>query len=47
MIQVDFLFIHLNAHLHCYRFKSVGITLTKILQVMVADNQIYLTVQSV
>ena len=42
-----FLFANFYVHLHCHMFKSVNVALTYILQIMVAHNQIYLSVQPV
>ena len=47
MVQIYPLFTDLYVHLHCHMFKSVNVALTYILQIMVAHNQIYLSVQPV
>ena len=47
MIQIYPLLADLYVHLHCHMFKSVDVTLAYIFQIMVAHNQIYLTIQPV
>lgn len=47
MIQIYPLLADFYVHLHCYMLKSVNVTLAYILQIMVAHNQIYLSVQPV
>ena len=45
--EVDFLFPYLYSHLHGYMLKAPDKSLTYILQVVVAKNQIYSTIESV
>ena len=47
MIQIYPLFADFYVHLHCYMLKSINVTLAYIFQIMVAHNQIYLSVQPV
>lgn len=47
MIQIYPLLADFYVHLHCYMLKSVNVALAYILQIMVAHNQIYLSVQPV
>ena len=47
MIQINFLFIYLNMHLHRYLFKVLRIILPEILYIMIASYKIYFSIQPV
>lgn len=47
MIQINFLFIHLNIHLHHYQFEVFRVILPQVLYVVVAGNKVYFPIQPV
>ena len=47
MIQINFLFINFNMHLHRYLFKVLRIILPEILYIVIAGYKIYFPIQSV
>ena len=46
MIQINFLFIYFNMHLHRYLFKVLRIILPEILNIMITSYKIYFPIQS-
>ena len=47
MIQINFLFINFNMHLHRDMFKVLRIILPEILYIVIASYKIYFSIQSV
>ena len=47
MIQINLLFIHLNIHLHRYLLEVFRVILPQVLDVVVAENKVYFSVQPV
>ena len=47
MIQINFLFIYLNMHLHRYLFKVLRIILPEILYIVIAGYKIYFSIQPI
>ena len=47
MVQINFLFIYFNMHLHRYLFKVLRIILPEILNIMITSYKIYFPIQSV
>ena len=47
MIQINFLFIYLNMHLHRYLFKVLRIIMPEILYIVIASYKIYFSIQPV
>lgn len=46
MVQINFLFIYFNMHLHRYLFKVLRIILPEILNIMITSYKIYFPIQS-
>ena len=47
MIQINFLFIHLDIHLHRYLLEVFRVILSQVLDVVVAGNKVYFPVQPI
>ena len=47
MVQINFLFINFNMHLHRYLFKVLRIILPEILYIVIASYKIYFSIQPV
>lgn len=46
MVQINFLFIYFNMHLHRYLFKVLRIILPEILNIMITSYKIYFPILS-
>ena len=47
VIQIDFLVVYLDIHLHCHRLKSCCIIFPKVSQIVVSEYQVNLPIQPV